>query len=228
MFAPARARNVVGPPPNTPELFVRNAAGVDLWRTRSGRDVREKYLAKPGRDYRYQVVVQTWLKSLPKRVLVLALKGGTKVGEPVLLIHGDAMGRRFSIESIETAAQAARVKRMTRFETMTDERSPGKKFNMEIHEWEIKIHPKYDAALISAFTCLLEGFVSALGGGTAMSFMPSSRRSGRHGRTHSEETFDGLEATSHLPSPRGGVPPVRSMTRSQSDNTVSTAAEQPE
>jgi hypothetical protein len=162
------------------ELVVKGLAGADLWRVSYGRDAREKYAAKPGRaaakswrDYKLQVLVQTWLRNLPKRALVLAVPAGARQGQPVLLIHGDALCRRFSIESIATAKQVARVKRITRFQSLAGDRT-GARYTAEIVEWEMKIHEGVDAALIVTLTCLLEGWAA---GGGAEAPPPGSRRS---------------------------------------------------
>jgi hypothetical protein len=178
-----------GAPP--PDLIVRDAspAALEKWAISTGRQWREKYLAKVGRRYAMQIVVQTWLPRLPKRVDAVYHEPGRRSGVRVLSIHGDALSKRFSVcVSLDAGAgQIARAKRVTRV-------VPAARDGLAIvaTEWELRLEPGVDASLIVALACILEGFVEDADAASSAAAAPPpaptrapDRR--RHLRTQSAE-----------------------------------------
>jgi hypothetical protein len=137
---------------------IKNAAGDDAWLVLPGRDQREKYLAKSVANplSRVQLIVQTWLARLPKRIIGLTLSSQNRQGHPVLLIRGDPLSKRFAIESLNPGRQIARVKRLRTFHSYRGNL-------VEVSEWDLKIHTAVDASLVVAITAVLENLVVQLG-----------------------------------------------------------------
>jgi hypothetical protein len=137
---------------------IKNAAGDDAWLVLPGRDQREKYLAKSivSAKHRVQLIVQTWLARLPKRIIGLTLPSQNRQGQPVLLVRGDPLSKRFAIESLNSGRQIARVKRLRTFHSYGGNL-------VEVSEWDLKIHAAVDASLVVAITAFLEDLVVQLG-----------------------------------------------------------------
>lgn len=139
---------------NRTELVLRNAQNEDVWTVQAGRSVREKYLVSPSRNVRIQILVQTWLPRLPKRVESHSVntRNVSARAIPLVTVHGDSRSKKFSFVIAQNNQEIARARRSSRVCTVQG-------FAAETTQWELHIDNAVDAALIVAHACVLDGFL---------------------------------------------------------------------